>query len=87
MNNQPKYKLVEATEEEKSNFMKDFNDILVKHSIYFEPVPQFTRETLNDPWKVVCQVLIQKKVEIVEVEKDSIPSPFADSADESSPKA
>ncbi len=58
----PKYKLVEATEEEKTDFMKKFNDLLNETSIYFEPVPQFSRESLQSPWEVKCQIFLQKKV-------------------------
>lgn len=71
-----KYKLSEPTQEEKDSFMKDFEELLKKHSIYFEPVPQFARDNITSPWKVICQIFLQKKAEIIEVEKDSIPSSF-----------
>ena len=81
---QPKYNLKDCTPEEQNSFMKEFQELLNKHSLYFEPVPQFTRDNINSPWKIVCQVFLQKKVEVVEVEKDSISSPFVKKEDDAS---
>lgn len=63
---EPKFSLIEASEEEKSSFMKKFGQLLEESSMYFEPVPQFTRESLQSPWKIVYQIFLQKKVEIKE---------------------
>lgn len=75
-----KYNLIAITKEEQELFQKEFQELLNKHSVYYEPVPTFVRDGLLDengkpsPWKLVCQVLLQKKVEIT---KDgAIPSPF-----------
>jgi len=73
---EPKYKLSDCTKEESDAFMKDFGELLNKHSLYFEPVPQFTRKSLTSPWEIQTQIFLQKKSEIVEPE--SVPSPFAD---------
>lgn len=70
---EPKFDLTEVSKEETDAFMKDFQDLLKKHSLYFEPVPQYTRDTLTSPWKTVCQVFLKKKIPIVE---KAIPSPF-----------
>ncbi len=60
----PKFDLVEATEQEKNDFMKKFGELLDETSMYFEPVPQFTRKSLQSPWEIVCQVFLQKKVPV-----------------------
>lgn len=75
-----KYKLSDCTKEDSDLFMKEFGELLNKHSLYFEPVPQFIRDSLTAPWKIVTQIFLQKKTEIVEPEKveDPIPSPFTD---------
>lgn len=80
-----KYKLVDLSEVEKNEFMKKFNDFLNENSVYFEPVPQFTRKTLQSPWEIVTQIFLQKKVEVVEVEKDAVKSPFVEN--ETNPEA
>ncbi len=67
-----KFNLSEVSNEESQLFMKEFGELLEKHSLYFEPVPQFTREGLVQPdgkpypWKIVTQILLQKKTSIVE---------------------
>lgn len=71
-----KISLKDCTKEESDLFMKEFGQLLEKHSLYFEPVPQFERDDLKSPWKVVCQVFLQKKVEVVE--KESLKSPLSD---------
>lgn len=78
MEKEPKYSLSEVSKEQSDSFMKEFQELLNKHSLYYEPVPQFTRDSLTSPWKIQCQILLQKKTEIVEptVEK-GIPSPFS----------
>ncbi len=78
MQPETKYKLADVSEEEKNAFMKDFDALLKKHSVYFEPIPQIRRENLQTPWKIVTEVLLQKKVEVVEVEKVSEPVPSTD---------
>jgi len=70
----PKYKLVDASSDEQADFMKKFQALLTETGMYYEPVPQFSRDSLTEPWKIVCQVLLQKKVAIDE----KIPSPFQD---------
>lgn len=77
---EPKYKLSDTTPEESKAFMVDFQELLSKHSLYFEPVPQFTRKSLTSPWEIQTQIFLQRKTEIVKPEKveDSIPSPFTD---------
>jgi len=80
---QPKYNLGECTEEESSAFMKDFNELLNKHSVFFEPVPVYSREGLVKedgtayPWTTVCQIMLKKKTPVVEV-VEAVPSPFTD---------
>lgn len=64
-----KYNLSEANQEERDAFMKEFAELLDKHSLYFEPVPQFIRDTIETPWRVVTQIFLQKKTEVVEVDK------------------
>lgn len=76
-----KFKLSQPTEEEKSTFMKEFTALCDKHSMYFEPVPSYSRDTFETPWQLVCQIWLQKKIEIVEVEK-AVPSPFTDKKNE-----
>jgi hypothetical protein len=75
---QPKFKLSEPTELEKQNFMNEFNELCNKHSMYFEPIPQYQRENITSPWDLKVVIFLQKKKEIVEVEKDSIKSPLSD---------
>lgn len=74
---QPKYNLSDCTADESAAFMKEFNELLNKHSLYFEPVPQYIRKSLQSPWETVCQIFLQKKTEIVEPEK-AVPSLFTD---------
>lgn len=71
---QTKYKLSEPTVEEKEAFMLKFNQFLNENSMYFEPIPQYQRDDLQSPWKLTCGIFLQKKTEVVEIEKDSIPS-------------
>lgn len=66
MDKEPKYKFIDASEEEKTDFMKKFNQLLVESSMYFEPVPQYSRKSIQHPWETVCQILLQKKVEITD---------------------
>jgi len=73
-NNNFKYSLVDLTTGEQTLFMEKFNKFTADEGIYFEAVPQFTRDNLQSPWKIVCQVLLQKRVPITE--DKSIPSPF-----------
>lgn len=75
MPNEPKFSLIEASEQEKTNFMRKFGELLEETSMYFEPVPQFTRDSLQSPWNIVCQVFLQKKVPISE---ESVISPIQD---------
>jgi hypothetical protein len=63
---EPKFLLSDATTEEQTTFMKEFMELLEKHSLYYEPVPQFTRDDNQSPWKIVVQVLLQKKTKIDE---------------------
>lgn len=81
----PKYSLSDCSKEEVDLFMKELGELLNKHSLYFEPVPKFTRDGLVQedgkpyPWKIVCEILLNKKVEIVEATKEEgVPSPFTD---------
>ena len=64
-----KFKLVDVSAEEQTFFLKDFEELLKKHSLYFEPIPQLRRDNMQSPWKIVTEVLLQKKIEVVEVEK------------------
>ncbi len=59
---EPKYKLIDVTQEEKKDFLLKFDALLKETSMYYEPVPQFARETLAGPWKLVCNIYIAKKV-------------------------
>jgi hypothetical protein len=61
---EPKFLLSDATTEEQTTFMKEFMELLEKHSLYYEPVPQFTRDDNQSPWKIVVQVILQKKTKI-----------------------
>ena len=63
-----KYNLSAPTAEEQDAFMKEFNDLCKKHSIYFEPVPMFNREKVGAPWQIICQIFLQKKIEVVKAE-------------------
>lgn len=75
---EPKFSLSDCSPEEQKAFMSEFQELLNKHGLYFEPVPQFVRDSLTAPWKIVTQIFLQKRTEIVEpevVEKD-MPSPF-----------
>lgn len=75
---QPKFNLSDCTKEDSDAFMKDFGELLDKHSLYFEPVPQFIRTSLTDPWRIVTQIFLQKKTKIAE--DKSVPSPFTDAS-------
>ncbi len=70
----PKYKLVDLSDEEKSKFMEKFHKFLSDENVYFEPVPQFTRDSIGSPWEIVTQILLQKKITIEE--EEGVPSPF-----------
>lgn len=70
----PQFDLVNPTPEEQADFLKAFQELCESKEMYFEPVPQFSRDTLQSPWKVTTQILLQKKVK-KEGDK-SIPSPF-----------
>ena len=74
----PKYKLVDMSDEEKSNFMKKLVEFCESESVYFEPVPQFTRDSIGTPWEIVTQVLLQKKIDIEgeAPKEEGVPSPF-----------
>lgn len=74
-----KYNLSEPTKEEQEAFMKDFRELLEKHSMYYEPVPQYSRKEIGAPWEVTCQILLQKKELSVD---EVIPSPFKDESTE-----
>lgn len=69
---QPKYTLSDASEKEQQLFMQEFNELLNKFSLYYEPVPQFSRDSLTSPWKIVCQVFLQKKTIIEESENTEV---------------
>lgn len=56
-----KYNLSAPTAEEQDAFMKEFNALVEKHSMYFEPVPFMQRKSLTDPWEVSAQIFLQKK--------------------------
>lgn len=58
---QPRYLLSESTKEERDNFMMELQVLLDKHSLYFEPIPQITRESNDKPWHISCQILLQKR--------------------------
>ena len=60
-NTQLRYKLSETTPEEQKAFMDEFQSLLDKHSLYFEPVPQYVRDSLQSPWQLKCQIFLQKK--------------------------
>lgn len=60
------FTLTDATTEEQQAFMTEFMALLEKHSLYYEPVPQFARDDVQSPWKVVVQVILQKKTKIDE---------------------
>lgn len=60
-----KYDLSVPTEDEQKNFMKEFSDLCDKHSMYFEPVPQYQRKDLESPWVTGCTIFLQKKTEII----------------------
>lgn len=62
----PKYSLSDLSKEEQESFMKDFNEVLNNHSVYFEPIPQYTRKDNNSPWDITCSILLQKKILIKE---------------------
>jgi hypothetical protein len=62
----PKFLLTDATTEEQQAFMTEFMALLEKHSLYYEPCPQFARDDAQSPWKVVVQVILQKKTPIDE---------------------
>lgn len=70
----PKYSLKDLTKEERDAFLKDFQSILEKHSVYFEPIPKMARKDLHSPWQIVCDISILKKVENKQEKKDESPS-------------
>lgn len=61
-----KYNLVDLTAEELTSFQKDFQEFLSSRSIYFEPIPQYERKELTDPWSLRCSLIVKKKVAIVQ---------------------
>lgn len=58
---EPKYTLSDLNQEDQDTFMKSFNELLNAHSVYFEPIPQYTRKSAISPWEVTCSILLQKK--------------------------
>ncbi len=76
MPKESKFSLVDVTKEETKDFMEKFNAFVTESGMYFEPVPQFTRKNIGDPWEIVCQVILQKKVPI----KEDVVSPIQDVA-------
>lgn len=71
------YKLSDYTPEELKAFVKDFDEVLKKHSAYIEPTPQYQRRAVGEPWGIGASLLIQKKTII---EKDV--EPKAETKDE-----
>lgn len=67
-----KYSVVDLTNEERDAFSKDFEALMEKHSVYFEPIPKIERKDMQSPWQLGCNVLLLKKVKnetIKETEK------------------
>lgn len=69
----PKFSLIDCTKEELDSFGKDFQALIDKHSLYFEPVAQKERMEFTDSqgtkksaWADVCNILVKKKVPIPE---------------------
>lgn len=73
-----KYDLSAPTAEEQQDFMKEFQELLEKHSMYFEPIPHMQRKSVSDPWEFSSQVFLQKKTLVKEAtpETDSVISPI-----------
>lgn len=69
-----KYKLSEVTSEEQEAFMKDFEAFLNERSLYFEPVPEWTRKDLQSPWTIRCSIFLQKKTLIPDVQEGAVAS-------------
>ncbi len=50
--------------------MKEFNELLNKYSLYFEPIPQYQRTAIGEPWNPYgISILLQKKIPIPEDEE------------------
>lgn len=67
MSSEQKYNVIEMTKDELTAFTKEFSDLLVKHSAYFEPVPKIVRKDINNPFTIGGDILILKKVPTEEV--------------------
>ena len=70
---EPKFTLSTPTQEEQNSFMKDLQEVVDKHEMYFEPIPQFQRKDLTSPFEIACAWFIQKKTPI---KKEETPSTF-----------
>lgn len=66
MDNNQKFSLSDVTQEEQEAFMKDFTEFLNSRSLYFEPVPQYSRDDIKSPWKTTVSIFLQKKTPITE---------------------
>lgn len=76
-----KYSLSPVSQDEQDLFMKEFQELLDKHSMYFEPIPFVQRKSLTDPFEIAAQILLQKKTEIIPAEavpEESVISPIQD---------
>lgn len=71
----PKFSIIEMTQAELSAFNKDFQELLDKHSAYFEPVTGKERyffdsvdgkgnKVTKTGWIDTCSILVQKRVAI-----------------------
>lgn len=76
MTNEPIFKLVDASTEEQEGFIKKLQALIEETNIYFEYVPQFTRETVKSPWEIKVVRLLMKMVP--DESNEPIPSPFTD---------
>ena len=66
MEDKKKFNLSDCSNEYRDLFMKEFQELLDKHSLYFEPIPTYQRDTFESPWQIKCNILLQKRTEIVE---------------------
>lgn len=64
MKEEQKATLVDFTDEEASAFAKDFQELLNKHSAYFEPIPKIIRINITDPFTLGSDILLKKKVPV-----------------------
>lgn len=72
-----KYTLSAATDEERSEFMKDLDVLAKKHLLYLEAIPTYDRIEGTQGFQTKATLLIQKMIPVAEtevVQEGAVPS-------------